>query len=472
MSRTAAIYARISKDREGAGLGVERQEQDCRALAERLGWDVTAVHADNDLSAYSGKPRPGYEALIADLKAGRADAVLAWHTDRLHRSPVELEAFIAVCEEQGVAVQTVQAGEVDLSTPSGRAVARTLGAWARHEVEHMVARQRRAKEQAAAAGKFRGGARPFGYESDGVTVRPSEAAVVRDMTERILAGESLHSLVRELNRREVRSSLGREWTTRTLRAVLLRARNAGFVEHNGEVVADAEWPAIVDPAQWRNVCRLLLDKDRQTPWTKGDRWLGSGLFLCGVCNDGTTMLSARTRSKTTGNHKTPAYRCRAGSHLTRIAEPVDDFIAELVIRRLSRPDARLLLAPEDRRPDLETLHARRADLAARETELAGLFAEGVITGPQLAEGTRSIRAQVETLDAQIGAATTVSPLNGFANAEDIELAWKAAPVSRRKAVIKALMTVTLLPAAKGRPKGWRAGAGYFDPRFIQIDWKG
>jgi DNA invertase Pin-like site-specific DNA recombinase len=77
--RRAAIYTRISSDREGAGLGVERQEADCRALAEQLGWEIVAVHSDNDLSAYSGKPRPGYEALLADLRADVADAVICWH---------------------------------------------------------------------------------------------------------------------------------------------------------------------------------------------------------------------------------------------------------------------------------------------------------------------------------------------------------------------------------------------------------
>ena len=89
-SRRAAVYVRISRDKEGAGLGVERQEADCRALAEQLGWTIVAVHTDNDLSAYSGKPRPGYAALLADLRAGTADAVVVWHTDRLHRRPVEL----------------------------------------------------------------------------------------------------------------------------------------------------------------------------------------------------------------------------------------------------------------------------------------------------------------------------------------------------------------------------------------------
>ena len=83
----AAIYVRISKDRAGAGLGVARQEEDCRALCERRGWQVARVFVDNDVSAYSGKPRPAWRELLTDLAAGRADAVVCWHVDRLTRSP-------------------------------------------------------------------------------------------------------------------------------------------------------------------------------------------------------------------------------------------------------------------------------------------------------------------------------------------------------------------------------------------------
>jgi site-specific DNA recombinase len=85
--RQAAIYCRISDDREGAGLGVARQEADCRERAKRLGWTVAGLYVDNDFSAYSGKIRPEYRRLLADLRAGVLDAVIAWHTDRLHRSP-------------------------------------------------------------------------------------------------------------------------------------------------------------------------------------------------------------------------------------------------------------------------------------------------------------------------------------------------------------------------------------------------
>ncbi|MEJ3658770.1 recombinase family protein [Actinomycetes bacterium KLBMP 9759] len=470
--RRAAIYARISKDREGAGLGVERQQEDCVALAERLSVRVAAVHVDNDLSAYSGKPRPGYRALLEQVRSGEIDVVLAWHTDRLHRSPVELEEWIAACEPRGVAVHTVKAGLVDLSTPSGRAIARTLGAWARYDVEDKIEKQLRQKQQAAAAGKWRGGRRPFGYESDGTTVRPDEAAVVVEAAERVLVGESLHSVARDLNERAIVTSTGRGWKPTELRKVLMRARNAGLIEHAGREVGPATWPAILEPALWRTLRRLLTAQDRRPPRSQDLRWLGSGLFLCGVCGDGTTMLSASARSRAGGGRTIPSYRCRAGTHLTRVAAPLDDFVSALVIERLSQPDARLMLAAEDRRVDVEALHVRRTDAEARMTELAGLFADGTVTGPQLAEATRKLRAEIADVEASIAASTAHSPLFGFADSDDVRAAWAAATVSRRKAVVAALMTVTLVKAARGRPAGWVAGQSYFDPSAVKISWEG
>src|SRR6478735_5573657 len=94
----AAIYTRISRDREGAGLGVDRQEADCRALAERLGWDVAAVFVDNDISAYSGKPRPQYRAMLEAIKQGRIRGLIAWHPDRLYRRAVDLEEIVTIAE--------------------------------------------------------------------------------------------------------------------------------------------------------------------------------------------------------------------------------------------------------------------------------------------------------------------------------------------------------------------------------------
>src|SRR3712207_638802 len=87
----AAVHCRISSDPRGLGLGVERQRQDCTDLAQKRGWAVVGTFTDNDTSAYSGKARPQYAALMAAVEAGEIDVILAWDPDRLHRSPAELE---------------------------------------------------------------------------------------------------------------------------------------------------------------------------------------------------------------------------------------------------------------------------------------------------------------------------------------------------------------------------------------------
>jgi resolvase-like protein len=76
----AAIYTRISRDLTGERAGVARQEEDCRAKASALGWEVMEVFVDNDISAYSGRARPGYQAL---LKAARTGKWTRWSSGTL-----------------------------------------------------------------------------------------------------------------------------------------------------------------------------------------------------------------------------------------------------------------------------------------------------------------------------------------------------------------------------------------------------
>ena len=67
----AAIYTRISADQTGERLGVTRQLEECLALADRMGWEVVDRFDDNDLSAFSGKTRPGFEAMLDGNEARR-----------------------------------------------------------------------------------------------------------------------------------------------------------------------------------------------------------------------------------------------------------------------------------------------------------------------------------------------------------------------------------------------------------------
>ena len=78
---TAVIYARLSKDKTGAGLAVERQVAEVREHFQ-LGPDVPVL-ADNDISASTGKVRPAYRELLNGINAGTYREVYVWHTDRL-----------------------------------------------------------------------------------------------------------------------------------------------------------------------------------------------------------------------------------------------------------------------------------------------------------------------------------------------------------------------------------------------------
>jgi site-specific DNA recombinase len=466
VSRRALIYTRISKDREGAGLGVDRQRQDCADLADRLGWQIVGHRNDNDLSAYSGKPRPGYRALLDDLEHGRADAVLVWHTDRLHRRPVELEEYINICDPRGVITQTVKAGPLDLATPSGRMVARMLGSTARYEVEHMIERQQAAKLQAATAGRWKGGRRPFGYESDGVTIREDEAAEIRRATDQLLAGVSLCAIARDWNARGVTTSTGGPWKPTEVRKLLARPRNAGLMEHRGEVIGPASWPAIVPESSWRAVRALLADESRRTTTGNARRWLGGGLYLCGICEKPLRATTAGTGGR--GRGHVAAYRCPHGAHVVRRCESLDTFVERVVTERLSRPDAADLGRTE---PTVDTaaLHVERLALQARLEELVDRFAQGQITGQQMERGSTKLRANLDELDQRLAAAAGTSLLDGVAGPHVADV-WPTLDLSRRRAILDAVLTVTVHRTRRGRVPGWQPGQSYFDPRGVELQW--
>lgn len=477
MTVRALIYRRISSDPTGRAAGVQRQHDDCHALADQLGWTVLdgILDADNDISAYSGKVRPQYQKLLDELRAGRADAVLAWHPDRLYRRLAELEEFIDVVNTHHVAVRTVKAGEMDLSSPTGRAMARTAAVWSGHEIEHGIERMRSAKAQAAADGEWRGGPRPFGYEADGVTVRETEAREIRDATRRLLAGETTGSIIADWNKRGVPTARGSaKWIRRSLGHVLTRARNAGKIERveeghrYGEIIGPAQWPALVPEHELLAVRALLSDPARKKNGdARGElRHLGSGLYLCGICLDGTTMKRGGSGGTTHKRHGIDpgVYQCRRFGHCSRSLNVVDLFVDEAMREVVKRPETRLRIydVPE------EDLAALQAEATSIEEEIAGLrvdLGKREITRQDFKVAKAGMEADLARVTARLSSAAARSPLAGIADAEDVDAAWKAASLGRRRAVIDVLATVTLLPGQRGR----LPGGAYFDPDSVVIE---
>lgn len=465
----AAIYTRISRDSTGDGAGVARQEDDCRQLATSKGFDLAAVFTDNDVSAYSRTPRPGYLRMLAAIRSREVDAVLVWHTDRLYRRMQDLEEYIAICQDRGVPTFSVQAGPLDLTTPAGRMVARTLGSVAQYESEQKAERQMRANLQRALQGKHFGTRRCFGFEMDGVTVREVEAQAIRDACQALLDGASLGSIAKRWNGQGLRTpQAGNEWDSSVLALTLRTSRLAGLRSYRRQVLLDlqgdpvkGQWPAIVDIDTWRAVQTVLRDPSRK--WPGHARGLLSGVATCAVC--GLVMQSGGTRN---GRRR---YRCSGGgSHPYREAEPIDRFVTDVVLAYLSRPDIAAQIAPSPETHQAVEVRGQLAEVGQRSDRLVSAFSDGLITFQQLTEGQERLARHREELERRLPVprAPTLAKL---ASAADPAALWSRLETDEQRAVIDALLYVRVKPTRTKEATylDWRARV--LNPSSLELQWK-
>ena len=446
----AAVYLRQSLDRHGDGLAVARQRDDCLRLCADRGW--TAVeYVDNDTSASVGR-RPSYERMLDDIRAGTVDAVVAWDLDRLHRRPVELEHFITLADEKHIALATV-GGDADLSTDGGRLFARIKGAVARAEVERKSARQKRAGLQRAESGKA-WGPRAFGYTEKNDQLIDTESNAVRDAYRAVLAGASLGSIATKWNDAQIATTKGNKWRSAQVRQLLLNPRYAGLRSYNGEIVGSASWPAIVPEDVWRSVNTMLLDPGRRSGATRGRKHLLTGLALCGVCQSPLGSGIAQSTRQT-------VYRCKACLRLSRNQQYVDEVVVAVVVGRLSQPDA-IELAIDEKRENIGELRDRAATLRARLDSIATDFADGELTASQLRTATARIKNQLAQAESEMLSANRARIFDGIIGVSDVAERFAALPLDRRRAIIDALLTVTVMPTGRGHR---------FDPATVKTEWK-
>lgn len=449
-NRRAAIYCRISRDTEGKRLGVERQEHECRELAERLGWTVAEVLVDNDLSAYRGSKRPAYRQLVDAMHAGRIDAVLAWHPDRLTRQPRELEDLIDVLEATGTDVATVAAGTYDLTSAAGRMTARVIGATARYESEQKSARLKSKAAQLARDGKVGGGGtRPYGFATDRVTIVETEAAVIREAADLVRSGWSLRRVVRHLNERGYATVTGKPFSATVVRRMVTSPRVAGLRELRGEVVGEAEWPPILDRATWEDVRASLLDPARRKNH-RMTRYLLAGII---ESTEGTPMFS---RPDASGNRR---YLCLPVDGKPGSAIHADETEALVVEALLQRFDDVVL---EIDGPDVDDHRAGDiAQVEAELEELAELRGRGEIT-------LREWMAAREPLMARLDAARYVMTPTASSAVRDLlgrrgalRAAWPSLTFDQRQEIVRTCVEAVVVgPAVRGRNR--------FDPERISL----
>jgi len=454
------IYVRISKDKIGAGLGVAEQLRQCQELAKRMGYQVVAVFSDNDLSAYTGKARPDYLRMLTAIKAGHVDKVIAWHTDRLHRSNAELEDYITAVEPHDVTTETVKAGVLDLSTPTGRMVARQLCAIARYESEHRAERVSSARERQAMQGIYGGGNRPYGFEPDGITVRPEEAEVVVAMAYKFLSGVTTKAIASDLRTQGILTATGVQWSPTGVRTVLLRPRNAGLMVHRAtqprgkqrplyseaDIAGPAPWAPLIPEDVWRAVVEKLADPHRRTTPGPAPAWLGSGIYRCPCGN-----VLRGSKGKPGSSKPRDRYICTlpGKGHVAMPAEDLDRLVKDVTFERLSRMEAAKLIGKTSGGPSLPELRAQLKVHRLRLDELASDYDDDKITKSQRDTGTAKRRKKIAAIEAQLDAQTGMSPLTPLILADNLETAWKEIGLGGQRNAIKALFTITLKAAGRG-----------------------
>lgn len=477
--KRAAIYVRISRDRVGAGLGIERQESDCRALAIQHGYQVTTVFADNDISAYSGKPRPGYKALIAAIESGEVDGVVAWHTDRLYRRPVDLEPYIDVSQRQNVPTLTVQAGTMQLDSPSGRAVARTLIAWASYEVEIGTERIKAAKLQAAQAGLWRGGQRPYGWEDGAMKLRESEATLVREIAHRMIGGESWRTIARDFNERGVCTTHGKGWTAIKIRNVAIRPRNTGLIDYKGEALYEATWEPILDRETWDQMnVAIELSRSQYKQRGPGRKFLLKGFAFCGLCGNELNIFSGHRDKE---GHYMPSFGCRSDDEergkigcgkVRRGVAPVDDLVVESVLYRLETDDlAKLINTRDEDAPRLRELLIERRLQDARMQEMLTLYSTGQLDFADYSSAKLQAQNRLNELDQAVNSISRTMVISAVPVGTTVKEAWATADLQWRRQLLDLLIErVDIYPrdplARRGKYKQW-----IFDPRLVEIRWK-
>jgi len=205
----------------------------------------------------------------------------------------------------------------------------------------------------------------------------------------------------------------------------------------------------------------LEDPTRKPP--RGVRTLLGGLALCPCGNVVTGMPSH------TGHHIyrcTPATRNRAyqGTHVARQAVPVEGFIEKIVVGRLSRADAADLVAVEETGVDVVALREEAAAIRRNLEEMAADRALGLITRPQMPAATERASVRLDEIGDELDHAARENVLAPLVAAENAAGVWERLDISRKRAVIKTLMAVTLESPGRGprRP---------FDPATVKVTWK-
>jgi DNA invertase Pin-like site-specific DNA recombinase len=440
----------MSRASDGDTTKVEDQERISRELCARRGWEVaegfgypepSGAYVDNNASAWKrARKRPGWDQMLADVADGSLSAIIVYHGDRLARQPYDLEMLINLAYGRGIKLASVT-GDRDLSNEDDLFILRIETA---AQCRDSASTSRRKKAQFArmrSQGLTRPGGkggRAFGFEKDGITRRPREAAIIRRAGRAVLRGRSLGSVAGALRGQGVLTTAGKPISQNTLRRILISPRTAGLMP-DGE--SKAAWEPVLGRDTWEMVRAVLLANQANPRAGQGALHLLSGLALCDPCGH-VVWAGHNGRKKGVVAYRCPRPEC---GKVTRNAVLLDKYVTGYVVTALNDPVylAAAIPADEGAAAEILALEQRRAET---EDTIRSLASHPGADLGLLAASLASFDGRLAGLRARVAGAGRARLLG--AHAGTTREGFEALPLDVRRALVAACVTVRIRPASR------------------------
>lgn len=328
----AVIYARYSSHNQ-RDCSIEQQVAECRKFAAEMGMTVSEVYDDRAVSGKTDK-RPNFQRMMHDAELGKFSIVLAWKSNRIGRNM--LQAMMNEQRLNDLGVRCLYTEEDFDDTAAGRFALRSMMNVNQFYSENMAEDIRRGLMDNAKQCKVTG-AVPYGYEKapDGrYAVKDGESQIVVEVFQRVAAGEQYSSIAADLNRRGIRTKLGKPWNKGSFHRMLSNERYKGIYIYD-EVRAPDGIPRIISDELFLLAQEAVGKKKnpQQKPIRSYGDYLLTGKLFCGLC--GCRMVGVSGTGKAGVVHH--YYACQnARRHVCSKKAVRRDVLEELVAQSICK----------------------------------------------------------------------------------------------------------------------------------------
>ncbi len=298
----AALYARVSSDRQDVDLSVSAQMRALKDYARSNGYSVAREYVDE---AESGRVanRPQFREMIEEGAQPNAPfkVILVWKFSRFTRKREHAVAFKSMLRRKGVRVVSITEHADD--SPTGKLMEAIIESVDEFYSENLAQEVTRGMREAASRGFWVSSRVPYGYRKlmvqDGAKKRPTlepdpaTSPVVQRIFGMAESGRGILDITRTLNKEGIANPTGRLWAKNGVHIILRNEAYTGALVWGTKVKVKAEpvrvekaFPAIVSKAQFRRVNRLMRSRapKRTHPRRVGSSYLLSGLVRCRSCD--------------------------------------------------------------------------------------------------------------------------------------------------------------------------------------------